>query len=226
MKVIITGATGMVGEGVMHECQIDDKVTEILLISRKEYITKHPKVKQLILKDISALEQYASEISGYDACFFCMGVSSVGMKEDKYTQLTYDLTLKFAKHIVKNNEGMTFTYVSGIGTDSSEKGKVMWARVKGKTENDLIALPFKSVYVFRPAIIQPTKGMKNTYTSYKILKPLLSLTNCMAPNYICTLADLGKSMLEVTEKGHYKPQVEVKDIKTLAKQRKARTITS
>ena len=220
MKVIITGATGMVGEGVMHECLLDDNVTDILLISRKKYETNHPKVKQLILKDITALEKHSNEISGFDACFFCMGVSSVGMKEDKYTQLTYDLTMKFAKHIVKHNIGLTFTYVSGVGTDSSEKGKIMWARVKGKTENDLIALPFKSVFVFRPAIIQPTKGLKNTYTSYKILKPLLSLTNCIAPNYICTLSDLGKAMLEVTENGHHKPQIEVKEIKKLANERK------
>jgi uncharacterized protein YbjT (DUF2867 family) len=220
MKVILTGATGMVGEGVMHECLLDENVTEVLLISRKIYKTNHPKIKQIILDDITSLEQHVEEISGYDACFFCMGVSSVGMKEDKYSQLTYDLTLKFAKIIVKNNSDMVFTYVSGVGTDSTEKGRVMWARVKGKTENDLILLPFKGVFVFRPGVIEPTKGMKNTYTSYKILKPLLKLTHCIAPNYICTLADIGKSMLEVAETGYNKPQIEVKDIKKLAKERR------
>ena len=216
MRVIITGATGMVGEGVMHECILDNRVTEILLISRKEYPTENVKVKQLIVKELSDIKKHPKEISDYDACYFCMGVSSVGMKEDKYTQLTYDLTLDFAKTLVEHNKNMTFTYVSGVGTDSSEKGKSMWARVKGKTENDLIALPFKTVFVFRPGGIKPTKGLKNTYTSYKVLAPLVSFLNWALPKYMCTLADIGKAMINITEKGYHRPQIEVKDIRKLS----------
>ena len=216
MRVIITGATGMVGEGVMHECMLDNRVTEILLISRKEYPTSNDKVKQLIVKELSDIKKHTDEISNYDACYFCMGVSSVGMKEDKYTQLTYDLTLDFAETLVEYNKEMTFTYVSGVGTDSSEKGKSMWARVKGKTENDLIALPFKAVYAFRPGGIKPTKGLKNTYTSYKVLAPLVSFLNWALPKYMCSLEDIGKAMINVTEKGYHRPQIEVKDIRKLA----------
>jgi hypothetical protein len=216
MKVIITGATGMVGEGVMHECILDTRVTEIILISRKEYPTSNNKVKQLIVNELSDIKKHTSEISNYDACYFCMGVSSVGMKEDQYTKLTYDLTLDFAKTLVEVNKEMTFTYVSGAGTDSSEKGKSMWARVKGKTENDLIALPFKAVFAFRPGMIKPTKGLKNTYTSYKVLAPLVSLINWALPKYSCTLAEIGKAMINVTENGYHRPQLEVKDIRKIA----------
>jgi hypothetical protein len=205
----------MVGEGVMHECILDARVTEILLISRKEYKTKNPKIKQIIVKELTDINKHKEEISGYDACYFCMGVSSVGMKEDQYTKLTYDLTLEFAKTIVSVNNEMTFTYVSGVGTDSSEKGKSMWARVKGKTENDLIALPFKAVFAFRPGMIKPTKGLKNTYTSYKVLAPLVSIINWAFPKYSCTLAEIGKAMINVTEKAFHRPQLEVKDIRKL-----------
>lgn len=216
MKVIITGATGMVGEGVMHECILDSRVTEILLISRKEYKTSNPKVKQLVVKELTDIKKHTDKISEYDACYFCMGVSSVGMKEEQYTKLTYDLTLDFAKTLVAQNKDMTFTYVSGVGTDSSEKGKSMWARVKGKTENDLIALPFKAVFAFRPGMIKPTKGLKNTYTSYKILAPLVALFNWSLPKYSCTLAQIGKAMINVTEQGYHRPQIEVKDIRKLS----------
>ena len=206
----------MVGEGVMHECILDNRVSEILLINRKEYPTSNKKVKQLIVKELSDIKKHTSEISNYDACYFCMGVSSVGMKEEQYTKLTYDLTIDFAKVVVEANTNMTFTYVSGVGTDSSEKGKSMWARVKGKTENYLIALPFKAVYAFRPGMIKPTKGLKNTYTSYKVLAPLVSLINWGLPKYSCTLAEIGKAMINVTDKGYHKPQIEVKDIRKLA----------
>ncbi len=216
MKVIITGATGMVGEGVLHECILDSRVTDILLISRKKYKTTNTKVKQLIVKELTDVKNHLTELAGYDACYFCMGVSSVGMKEEKYTKLTYDLTLNFAKTIVTVNKEMTFTYVSGVGTDSTEKGKSMWARVKGKTENDLIALPFKAVFAFRPGGIKPTKGLKNTYTSYKVLAPLVSFLNWAMPKYMCSLAEIGKAMINVTEKGYHRPQIEVKDIRKLA----------
>lgn len=216
MKVIITGATGMVGEGVMHECILDERVTDILLVSRKKYSTDSSKVKQLIVKELTDIKKHTDEITGYDACYFCMGVSSVGMKEDQYTKLTYDLTLGFAQTLAEVNKDMTFTYVSGVGTDSTEKGKSMWARVKGKTENDLIALPFKAVFAFRPGGIKPTKGLKNTYTSYKVLAPLVSFLNWAMPKYMCSLADIGKAMINVTEQGYHRPQIEVKDIRKLA----------
>jgi nucleoside-diphosphate-sugar epimerase len=161
IKVIITGATGMVGEGVLFECLQNENVKEVLIISRKHYACDHSKLKELIVPDFFQLDQFADSIQGYDACFFCAGVSSVGMKEDKYTYITYDTTLSFAKTLLTYNPNMVFIYVSGSLTDSSEKGKLMWARVKGKTENDLNKLPFKTEYNFRPGVMLPFKGQKN-----------------------------------------------------------------
>ena len=168
IKAIITGATGMVGEGVLYECLNHPDVESVLVINRRSCHTIHPKLKEIIHENFFNFSSIEEQLSGYNACFFCLGVSSVGMNEEKYTKVTYDLTLGFAGTLARLNPEMTFCYVSGAATDSSEKGKMMWARVKGKTENDLMKLPFKRAYMFRPGFMQPTKGLKNANKMYKV----------------------------------------------------------
>ncbi len=181
IKAIITGATGMVGEGVLHECLKHADVESVLVINRKPCGVEHPKLKEIIHKDLFDLSSIEDQLSGYNACYFCAGVSSVGKKENEYKRITYDLTISFANTLVKLNPDMTFCYISGVGTDSTEKGKSMWARVKGKTENDLLELPFKGVYMFRPGYIQPTKGLRNTYKIYKVVAPFYPLWKLIFP---------------------------------------------
>src|SRR6186713_2180658 len=172
IKIIITGATGMVGEGVLFECLQNSNVREILMINRKHYDCSHQKLNELIVPDFLQLDQFSEKIQGYDACFFCAGVSSVGMKEDKYTHITYDTTLSFAKTLLIHNSNLSFCYVSGSHTDSSEKGRLMWARVKGRTENDLIKLPFKGVYNFRLVLCCHFRVRKTGKKSIKLLSEL------------------------------------------------------
>ena len=167
IRAIITGVTGMVGEGVLHECLLHPAVESVLVINRKPCGIKHQKLIEIIHQDFFDLSPIDNHLTGYNACYFCAGVSSVGIKEEEYKHITYDLTLNFAKTLLKLNSEMTFCYVSGVGTDSTEKGRSMWARVKGKTENDLLKLGFKDAYMFRPGYIQPTKGLKNTYKIYE-----------------------------------------------------------
>ena len=156
MKVILTGATGMVGEGVLLECFANPKVEEVLVVGRKKYDNSHPKIKQLIVPDFLEIDQYKEEMKGYNACFFCAGISSVGMSEEKFTKITYDTTIAFARAVWAVNPQSVFNYVSGKGTDSTENGRLMWARVKGKTENDLMKIDFRGVNNFRPAIMTAT----------------------------------------------------------------------
>jgi uncharacterized protein YbjT (DUF2867 family) len=200
MKVnaIIFGATGMVGEGVLHECLNHPEVEEVLVINRRPCGVVHDKLQETILPDFMNLSEVEKKLSGYNACYFCMGVSSIGMSEEAYRRITYDLTLHVANLLVKLNPEMTFCYVSGAGTDSSESGRSRWARVKGKTENDLMKLPFKGSYMFRPGYIQPIKGLKNTYKIYKVLSPLYPVFKKLFPKYVCTLQDLGRAMINVT----------------------------
>lgn len=174
MKVIITGATGMVGEGVLFECLDNSAVTEVLIIGRRNYKLTHPKLKELILKDFSEIKNHSELLKNYDGCFFCAGVSSVGESEESFTKKTYDFVIPFATTLSEINPDMIFIYVSGNRTDSTEKGKVMWARVKGRTENALMKLPFKGQYNFRPAIMKATKGQVNVKRVYKILAPLIT----------------------------------------------------
>src|SRR5437868_2695343 len=166
MKVILTGATGMVGEGVLLECLDNPAVTEVLIVGRRHYDLTHPKLKELLVPDFLQIEKNATELKGYDACFFCAGISSVGMSEEKYTVITYDTTLAFAKAVLQQNPNMVFTFVTGRGTDSAEQGKSMWARVKGRTENALMKLGFRGQYNFRPGLMLPTKGQKSMKTTY------------------------------------------------------------
>lgn len=211
LKVIITGATGMVGEGVLFECLQNTAVSEVLIINRRHYELQHPKLKELIVPDFFQLEQFAGSLRRYDACFFCAGVSSVGKKEDKYTHLTYDTTLAFAKVLVALNSGMVFTYVSGAQTNS--EGKMMWARVKGRTENDLSKLGFKAEYNFRPGIMQPFPGQKNWKG---IVKFLVKAIKIVAPKSVLSLHEVGQAMINCVTIGYAKNVLEVKDIKQLA----------
>lgn len=217
IKAIITGTTGMVGEGVLYECLNHPEVESVLVINRRECGYQHPKLKEIIHKDFSDFSSIENELSGYNAAYLCMGVSSVGMKEEKFRFLTYDLTIALAKPLAKLNPDMTIAYISGAGTDSTEKGRIMWARVKGKTENDIINLPIKAGYAFRPAVITPTKGLKNTYTTYKVMKPLLPFFRFLFPKYVSSLKELGLAMINVTLNGYDKKVLEVKDIVKVAK---------
>jgi uncharacterized protein YbjT (DUF2867 family) len=211
MKVIVTGASGMVGEGVMLVCLQREDVAEVLVVGRNPCGTSNPKLKEIIRKDFFDLSAIENQLIGYDACLFCLGVSSVGMKEEEYYKLTHDLTLNFARTLEARNPGMVFCYISGASTDSTERGKMMWARVKGKTENDLMKMSFKRVYNFRPGALVPIKGMKNTQTYYKYLGWLIPLIRLLAPNSVCNLEDLGNAMLNAVSKGYEKQIVEVPD---------------
>ncbi len=217
IKAIITGVTGMVGEGVLHECLNHPDVESVLVINRKPCGVKHEKLKEIIHTNFFDLSSIENLITGYNACYFCAGVSSMGKKEDEYKRITYDLTLNFAKVLLKLNPDMTFCYVSGSGTDSSEKGKLMWARVKGKTENDLSKLPFKDAYMFRPGYIQPIKGLKNTYKIYKFLSPFYPIFEKIFPKYVISLEELGNSMINVTLNDYMKKVLENWDIRKSGK---------
>jgi uncharacterized protein YbjT (DUF2867 family) len=216
VKAIITGATGMVGEGVLHECLLHQDVEEVLVINRKPCGVQHPKLKEIIHKDFQDFSPIEFQLKGYNACFFCLGVSSVGMKEDEYYKLTYTLTLHVANTLVKYNPDMTFCYISGASTDSTEKGRMMWARVKGKTENDLMKLPFKQVYNFRPGAIEATKGLKNVLSYYKYFSWLFPIVKLFAPNAVVKLKEIGIAMINAVTKGYEKQIMEVSDIKALA----------
>ncbi len=214
IKIIITGATGMVGEGVLFECLQNEKVSEVLIINRKHYELTHSKLKELIVPDFFQLSTFAENIKSYDACFFCAGISSVGMKEDKYTTITYDTTLAFAKALLQVNNNISFIYVSGSHTDSSEKGRVMWARVKGRTENDLAKLRFKSEYNFRPGGMLPFEGQKNWKAAYKWI---VKIIKAISPKTVITMEELGKAMINCATIGYPKNILEIPDIKQLAK---------
>lgn len=217
IKAIITGVTGMVGEGVLHVCLARPEVERVLVINRRPCGVQHEKLTEIIhsgFHDFSAIE---SQLSGYNACYFCLGVSSVGMKEEQYRHLTYDLTMHVGSTLVKLNPDMTFCYVSGAGTDSSKQGRSMWARVKGKTENDLAKLPFKAVYNFRPGYIQPMPEMKNTYRVLQLLSWLYPVLKALFSKYVVRLEEIGRAMVNVTLKGYKKQVLECRDIVAAAK---------
>ncbi|KAF2512810.1 NAD-dependent epimerase/dehydratase family protein [Flavobacterium zhairuonense] len=215
MKVIITGATGMVGEGVLFECLANKNVTEVLIVNRKHYNLDHPKLKELLIPNFLQLENFSEQLKGYDACFYCAGISSIGIKEEEFTRITYDTTLSFAKQLFQLNPATVFNFVSGNRTDSSEIGKVMWARVKGKTENALMKLYGKNQYNFRPAIMKATKGQVNVKRVYKILAPIIAP---FFPQKTLTLQQVGRAMINAVLKGYPKQILEVDDISQLAKQ--------
>ena len=217
IKAIITGATGMVGEGVLHESLQHPDIEAVLVIGRKPCGVNHPKLKEIIHQDFFDITPILNQVRDYNACYFCLGVSSVGMNEPEYFKMTHTLTLNFAEKLSKVNPEMTFCYISGSATDSTEKGSSMWARVKGKTENDLIKLPFKAVYNFRPAFMLPTKGLKNTLSYYKYVTWMYPIGHRLFPNYFSTLAELGLAMINSSIKGYSKQILEVKDILAMSK---------
>jgi uncharacterized protein YbjT (DUF2867 family) len=218
IKVIITGATGMVGEGVMLHCLESPEVEKVLIVNRKHYEKLHPKLAELIVPDFTDLSAVADQLTGYDACFFCAGVTSVGKKEDEYTYLTYDVTLSFAETIAKLNPNLVFTYVSGAHTDSTEKGSTMWARVKGRTENALFRLPYKKAYAFRPGIMKPVEGQISLKGTYRWFLWLYPVVNFLAPKSTLTLHQVGQAMINCVTKGYNKPILEIADIREAAKE--------
>ncbi len=209
----------MVGEGVLHECLQHPQVEAVLVINRKPCGVTHPKLKEIIHSDFFDLSAIEGQLSGYNACYFCLGVSSIGMKEPEYYKLTYTLTLNVAQTLCKLNPDMTFCYVSGRGTDGTEKGRSMWGSVKGKTENELMKLPFKQVFAFRPGYMNPTKGLKNVLPAYKYMSWLYPFFRVVMPQFVSTLAELGLAMIHVTLYGYEKQILEVRDIVALAKVR-------
>jgi len=217
MKIIVTGTTGLVGEGVLLVCLENALITEVLTISRKPLALKHAKLKELIINDFAEIKNHSNALTSYDACFFCAGVSSVGEDEASFTKKTYDFVVPFAETLAAMQPAMTFIYVSGSRTDSSEQGKVMWARVKGRTENALLKLPFKAVYNFRPGFMQPVKGQKNVRFIYRVFDALSFLWYLIFPNWICTMREVGLAMINCVAKGYHQPILEVKDIKLQAK---------
>lgn len=220
MKVILFGATGMVGQGVLRECLRDDGVERVLAIGRSATGQQHAKLRELVHKDLMDYSAIEGELSGYDACFFCLGVSSAGMSEQDYTRVTYELTLAAARVLARLNPDMTFIYVSGAGTDSTEKGRAMWARVKGRTENALLGLPFKAKYMFRPGFIQPLHGIVSKTKLYRalyaVMAPLYPVWKALFPKYVTTTEQVGRAMLRVAREGAPKPVVENSDINALA----------
>jgi hypothetical protein len=217
IKTIITGATGMVGEGVLKESLLHPDVEKVLVINRKPCGISHPRLTEILHANFYDLSPVADQLKDYNACFFCLGVSSVGMKEEEYFSLTYTLTMHMAELLSKQNPDMTFCYISGAATDSTEKGRLSWARVKGKTENDLMKLPFKKVYAFRPGFLQPSAGLKNVHKYYAIFRMLYPVFRVLMPKYVSTLKELGLAMINSVTKGYEKQVLEVKDIQQLAK---------
>lgn len=218
IRVIVTGATGMVGEGVLHECLQHPAVESVLIINRKPSGFSHPKLKEIVHEDFFDVTSLAPQLAGYDACFFCLGVTSIGKDEATYYRLTYTLTLHVAEVMSKESPQMAFCYISGSGTDSSGQGRVMWARVKGKTENDLMKLPFRAVYAFRPGYLHPTKGLKNVNPYYKYVTWLYPLLRPILSSFAGTLAELGQAMIKVALHGYGKKVLEVKDIRKVAEE--------
>ena len=216
INAIITGATGMVGEGVLLECLDHPDIERIVVLNRKPLGLTHPKLREIIVNDFFELEPIARELSGYNACFFCLGVSSVGISREEYRHITFDLTLSVAQVLAGLNPDMTFCYVTGAGTDSSEKGRVAWARVKGATENALLRL-FKNAYMFRPGFMKASPGQKNLKSWYKYIEWLYPLGRRLYPGGFCTLREVGQAMINAAAKGYPKQILEVRDIVALAK---------
>jgi uncharacterized protein YbjT (DUF2867 family) len=219
MNVLLFGATGMVGQGVLRECLLDPEVQRVVTIGRTPTGSRHSKLQQIVHPDLWHYAEIESDLSGFDACFFCLGVSSAGMKEEEYARVTYGITMAAAETLSRLNPRMTFIYVSGAGTDSTEKGRSMWARVKGKTENALLRLPFAGAYMFRPGMIQPLHGIKPKTTWYRVLYdvlgPLLPLLRRVFPNQVLTTEEIGRAMLAVVRRGYPKPILETRDIRAV-----------
>jgi uncharacterized protein YbjT (DUF2867 family) len=221
MKVIIFGATGMVGQGVLRECLLDPSVDCILSVGRSGAGIDDPKFREIIHRDLMNYSAIEPQLVGFDACFFCLGVSSAGMKSEEYIQITYGITLAAAETLAGLNPQMTFVYVSGAGTDSSEQGRSAWARVKGRTENALLRLPFKAAYMFRPGFIEPKAGIRSKTAFYRLFymltRPVMPLLRLAFPNSILTTEQLGRAMIAVVQGAESKRILESRDILALSR---------
>jgi uncharacterized protein YbjT (DUF2867 family) len=216
IRVIVTGATGMVGEGVLLECLDNPAIEHVLMVNRRPSPLRHAKLTELLVPDFFKLEEVKPQLAGYDACFYCAGVSSVGKSEAVYTRITYDTTMHFAETLVGLNPGMVFCYVTGAHTDGTEQGKVMWARVKGRTENALTRLGFRQVYNFRPGMMNPSSVQRNVPGPYRAILLLYPLVNKLVPDRVCTIRDIGQAMIHSVLRGYSRTVLEVPDIKALA----------
>ena len=218
MKVLIFGATGMVGQGILRECLLDREVDLVVTVGRTATGTRNPKLREIEHRDMSNYAGMEESLSRFDACFFCLGVASSGMKEADYERVTYGFALAAAEMLSKVNPGSTFIYVSGSGTDSSEKGRMMWARVKGRTENALLRLPLEA-YMFRPGFIEPLDGIQSKTPMYRkfyaVGRPLFPLLRRMLPNQVLSTREIGQAMLNVARRGYSKRILETRDIRAV-----------
>jgi uncharacterized protein YbjT (DUF2867 family) len=220
MNIVIFGASGMVGQGVLLECLRDIGVEHVLVIGRSSAGRQHDKLREVLVTDLFDVASYAGELTDLDACFFCLGVSSAGMSEAGYRRLSYDLTVAVAQELAARNSGLCFVYVSGAGTDSTERGRTMWARVKGATESALLRMPFRSAFMFRPGFIQPLDGIRSKTRAYRLgyvlMAPVMPLLRRTFPNSILTTREIGQAMLAVARNGWPRPVLEAKDIHAAA----------
>jgi len=216
MKVVLFGATGMIGQGVLRECLVDPRVTEIISVVRRPTGQTHPKLREVVHENFFDYSAIEADLAGAEACLFCLGVSSSGMTEEAYRRVTFDLTLAAGRTLSRLNPQMTFVYVSGAGTDSSERGRVMWARVKGETENALLRLPFKAMYLFRPGLIQPRHGITSRTPLYRWiyrgLAPLFPVLKALFPHGVTTTEELGRAMVRAGLQGAPKVVMEMRDL--------------
>jgi uncharacterized protein YbjT (DUF2867 family) len=221
MKVILFGATGMVGQGVLRECLLDPRIESVLSIGRRAIGLQHEKPSEIVQGDLFDYSRVRDRLSGFDACFFCLGVSSAGTKELEYERVTYGITLAAAETLAPLNPQMTFIYVSGVGTDSTERGRTMWARVKGRTENALLRLPFKAAYMFRPGFIEPLHGIRSSTRIYRAMyaaiRPLVPILRLVFPNSILTTEQVGRAMINAAQNGAPKNILEPRDILALSR---------
>jgi uncharacterized protein YbjT (DUF2867 family) len=219
VTVLLFGATGMIGQGVLRECLLAPDVDRVVSVGRSSTGTAHPKLREIVHKDLWNFAPIEAELAGFDACFFCLGITSAGMSEADYTRVTYDITMAAANVLVRLNPAMTFVFVSGAGTDSTERGRLMWARVKGKTENTLLRMPFKAAYMFRPGVVQPLHGVRSRTAAYRVLysitAPLIPLLRRTFPNQILTTEEMGQAMLNAVRHGAPKRVLESGDIRQL-----------
>lgn len=222
MKVVLFGATGMIGQSVLRECLLDPDVTAVLSVTRRATGKTDPKLREIVHRDFTDFSSIANELAGYDACLFCLGVSSAGMSEADYTRVTYDVAVAAGKMLLSQNPRLTFVFVSGMGTDSTETGKTMWARVKGRTENALLSMPFKASFAVRPAVVQPLHGERSRATlsrvGYVVMAPFLSLLRAVAPKYVTTSERIGRAMLHLAKNGAPKRILESADIDALGRE--------
>jgi uncharacterized protein YbjT (DUF2867 family) len=220
VKVILIGASGMVGQGVLRECLLDPDVDRVLVVGRRALGRTHDKLAERVVPDLTDLSAIEGDLAGYDACFFCLGVTSAGLTEEAYRRVTYDITAAFARVLARLNPGMTFVFVSGAGTDSTERGRTMWARVKGAAENVVAKAGFKAAYMFRPGLIQPMHGIVSRTTAYRVLYvllwPVVLLFKLFAPGAVTTTERVGRAMLEAAKRGAPKTILESRDINALA----------